>query len=72
MKEKIIVKKIVNWTKAQDEVVMPSYTNFHFNNDLKQKTLLGGFATLCVSLYIVFMIFVKGKQMLDLEDPYIT
>ena len=65
-------KAVSQWIRDQDEIVAPGYEGFHYQTDFKQKTCLGGTASLCVTAYLLYMTYIKGKQMLGLEEPYIS
>ena len=38
-------------------------------NDEKHKTLVGGFLSTMVSIYVLYVAYTNGKQMLLNEDP---
>lgn len=65
-------KASVEWVRSHDEVVKPGHQGLHFQTDHKQKTCVGGFLSLCITLYVFFIAYTKGKQMLGLEEPYIS
>jgi hypothetical protein len=58
---KKITKPISDYIRDLDEIVEPSAATLHFQTDFKQKTLCGGFASLVVSLYVLFFVYEKGK-----------
>ena len=68
-----IKKSISSFIRERDEIVSPNASNLHFNTDLKQKTMIGGLASLLVSCYVIFMVIIQGKKMIyRLENSYKT
>ena len=67
-----VIKDLARWVRDYDSIVTPSTENLHFQTDYKQKTLVGGVASLGVTIYVAFVVYTKGSQMIGLEDPYIS
>ena len=62
---------ISDYVKTSDDITKPSHTRLNYNGDIKQKTLLGGFLSICVSLYVTWIAISKGTQMVQLDGPKI-
>ena len=43
-----LIHKALHLIKSWDNIVSPSAYKFHFNSDLKMKTLLGGLLTMSI------------------------
>jgi len=69
---KKITKPVSDYIRDLDEIVEPSAGTLHFQTDFKQKTLAGGFASLLVSLYVLFFVYQKGRMMFSRDDPNMT
>jgi hypothetical protein len=65
---KAISKKLSNFIRDQDEIVDPGAHQLHFNTDFKQKTIAGGFASILVSLYVVYMVYSNGRKMMTKDN----
>ena len=68
----MVLGEAVKWVRKKDQVSKPAYSHLHFKNDLQQKSFIGGVITILASFYIYYVTFIKGKEMLGLENPYIS
>ena len=50
----------------------PSYSLLHFENDDKQKSVLGGIITVLIKSYMTYVLFERTKKMLWYQDPAIA
>lgn len=62
----------VNFLKSKDEIAPTGFSQLHIRNNLGQKTVVGGCLSLFVSLYVVFIAYTKGRQMLQFDSPDIS
>jgi hypothetical protein len=58
--------------RDKDEIVEPGASQLHFQGDSKQKTFIGGLASMGVTLYLLFMVYTNGKKLIYKEDNSIT
>ena len=65
-------KAVVDWIRNSDEIVEPSASTLHFQGDSKQKTFIGGVASMLVTGYLLFMVYSNGKKMVMRDDNKIT
>ena len=65
---KKITKPISDWIRDQDEIVEPSAGELHYQTDFKQKTILGGFSSLAVTCYVLYMCYSNGRKMIELDN----
>ena len=59
------MKKISSFIREKDEIVSPSASSLHFSTDLKQKTVIGGIASLLVTCYVILMAILQGNKMVN-------
>jgi hypothetical protein len=45
-------------------------TKFHFDKDIKNKTFLGGFISIMIYSYIIYICFSKGYDIYNQKDSY--
>ncbi len=58
--------------RSQDIIVQPLVNSLHFDSNLKQKTFIGGLASLSIKFYVIYIAIFKGIQMVSRDKPYIT
>ena len=63
------LKTIENFLVSRDEIAPPGYSFLHFHGDEKQKTLLGGSISYGIFLYTLWIVYIRGRQMLEFDDP---
>jgi len=63
------IKKITDFVTSKDGIIEPSATKLHFNNDTKIRSLVGGFLTLVIKCYVIYLTFTSGKKMFDYSAP---
>lgn len=63
----------MNWLlenlRKQDNIVQPTCTKLHYENDFYQKTFVGGCVTLLVKGYIIYIALIQAEKMLMYKDP---
>ena len=62
---KRVFNQVISSIREKDIIVDPVIINFHFEMNLKQKTVLGGIASLIVKIYIFYVAIIKGIQMVN-------
>jgi hypothetical protein len=67
-----IKKGIAHWIRDKDEIVEPSAHTLHFQGDSKQKTMVGGIASMSVTAYLLFMVYTNGSKLIGKDDNQIT
>jgi Ca2+-binding EF-hand superfamily protein len=65
-------KGITHWVRDKDEIVEPGAHLLHFQGDSKQKTFVGGLASMLVTAYLLFMVYTNGRKMIYKGDNSIT
>ena len=58
--------------RDKDQLAHKAVTLFLFENDFKQKTLIGGILTIIIQLYVYYVIITLLLQMTLYEDPKIS
>ena len=53
-------KYIINTVRKNDILAEKVMNRFHFDSDIKNKTFIGGFITITVYTYILYITFCKG------------
>ena len=66
------LEKAADWVTAKDEICPPAASKLHFQGNVDQKTLIGGMLSFMITLYVLFIAFTKGKQMLEFDEPDIS
>lgn len=64
-------KSLVDVIKSKDQIVKPSASFLHFENNLSQKTLLGGLVSIGVTIYLLFIVYTNGKKMIKKDGNQI-
>ena len=59
------MKKISAWIRSKDGLSEPGYALFHYDEDQRQKTLLGGLGSLYVTFTVSYIAITKGIQMFN-------
>ena len=62
----------VDWIQYQDILYDPTYMNFHFDSDQKNKSLCGGTISILIKLYLFFAIITLGAAFASREEPYVS
>ena len=65
---KKFTKPIGDFVRDNDSLVESSATELHFQSDIKQKTKLGGFCSIGVSLYVLYMVYSNGRKMIERDN----
>jgi len=65
---KKFTKPIGDFVRDNDSLVESSATELHFQSDTKQKTQLGGFCSIGVSLYVLYMVYSNGRKMIERDN----
>ena len=60
------------WLKGKDEICPIAASNLHFRSNINQKTLLGGMLSFSITLYVCWIAYTKGRQMLEYDHPDIS
>ena len=55
-----VYKSCVNLIRENDKMSEPLHERFHFDTDLKNKTVLGGFVSIAITAYVLNIAIVKG------------
>ena len=58
-------ENLENFIKSQDEIVQPKASDLHFSSNYKQKTFVGGIASMLVTLYVLSMVYTNGLKMVQ-------
>lgn len=58
-----MMKKVLNYFRNKDEMSDPGYNFLHYDADKRQKTLIGGIASVCVQCTLGFIAVTKGQKM---------
>jgi hypothetical protein len=66
---KKFTKPVTDYVRDMDAIVEPSSAGLHFQTDMKQKTLCGGFLSLAVTIYVIFFVYTKGSMMFKRDEP---
>ena len=66
-----IFDRILNKVRSKDELSDRGYSLFHYNGDIKSRTLLGGLGTLFIQIYVSYIACKKGIQMFGRQGPEI-
>ena len=67
-----MIDKITNHIGRFDEIVPPSSTLLHYNAEIRQKTCLAGFISLCIIAQMTYMVIYNGLEMVNWEDADIV
>ena len=59
-----IISQFEEWVTSKDEVCPAAASKLHFRGNIDQKTFLGGLMSWSISMYVMFIAFTKGRQML--------
>lgn len=51
---------LTNYIREKDIIVDPVINNFHFEMNKKQKTIIGGLASLFIKIYVLYIAIIKG------------
>jgi len=65
-------KAISSWVRDKDEIVEPGASQLHFQGDSKQKTFVGGLASMAVTGYFLFMVYTNGRKLIMKGDNSIN
>jgi hypothetical protein len=65
---KKFTKPIGDFVRDNDSLVESSATELHFQSDFKQKTQLGGFCSIGVSLYVLYIVYSNGRKMIERDN----
>ena len=58
-----------DWIQAQDILYDPTYMNFHFDSDQKNKSLCGGTLSLLIKLYVLVVAIGVAGAAFSREEP---
>ena len=64
-----IVDKILNKIRSKDSLSDRGYALFHYDRDIKQKTLLGGLGSLSIQFCVAYIAIEKGLKMFTRNGP---
>jgi len=62
----------LDWIQYQDILYDPTYMNFHFDSDQKNKSLCGGTISILIKLYVFFAIISLGGGTMTRDDPDVS
>jgi hypothetical protein len=54
-------KATYKWFRKNDLLTSKGYEEFHFDDDIKRKTIIGGMASTLVLGYVIFIAYTKGR-----------
>ena len=60
------------WIRAKDEIAPPGFSKLHIRSNMEQKTFVGGLLSFAVTLYVTFVFYTRGRQMLGFSAPKIS
>ena len=66
-----IIEKCLAYVRTKDSIGQPSVMKFHFNDDIKIKTLSGGLLSLCFTALVARFFYVNTQNMVTYDDPTI-
>lgn len=55
---------MMSYVTDKDELVGPSHQKLHFRSELNQKTFFGGLISLGIAIYVYYVAYKRGLQML--------
>ena len=65
------MKKVTKFLRDMDSISEPSYTQLHFKEDEKQRSVFGGIISIVVLMFLIRIIFENGFKWISLDEPYI-
>jgi hypothetical protein len=67
-----IWKVTYKWFRANDLLTSKAFEEFHYDDDVKRKTIISGLVSTLVLGYVMFIAYTKGTQMITLDQPILT
>jgi hypothetical protein len=67
-----IIDQFEKYIRAKDELAPAGFSKLHIRTNMQQKTFIGGLLSFAVSLYVAFVFYTRGKQMLGFNGPKIS
>jgi hypothetical protein len=66
------VTQFEKYIRAKDELAPSGFSKLHIRTNMQQKTFIGGLLSFAVSLYVAFVFYTRGRQMLGFMGPKIS
>ena len=63
--------KTKDYIRSWDDIVLPAFHDLHINDNVEQKTLLGGLFSLLIYSVVLYIALDQGERMLTYNDPEI-
>jgi hypothetical protein len=64
-----MLKRGKKFIRSKDIIAPDGSSQLHIRSDIKQKNIFGGLVSILIQIYILYVAYVRGVQMLTNKDP---